>query len=64
MPSDASALPIVVGYVATREAVYGAIPQVEKDHDPDRTGAALIIDVDRLQGGTVGGAQVGLERPA
>jgi hypothetical protein len=47
----------------TRQAVYEAIPQVEKDHDPERTGAALIIDVDRLQGGTVGGAQVSLERP-
>jgi general stress protein 26 len=46
----------------TRQAVYEAIPQVEKDHDPERTGAALIIDVDRIQGGTVGGAQVSLER--
>jgi Pyridoxamine 5'-phosphate oxidase len=48
----------------TRETVYDAIPQVEKDHDPERSGAALIIDIDRLQGGTVGGAQVSLERQA
>jgi hypothetical protein len=46
----------------TRQAVYEAIPQVEKDHDPERNGAALIIDIDRLQGGTVGGDQVSLER--
>lgn len=52
----------VAGDALTRRCVYEAIPQVEKDHDPDRQGAALIIDIDQVQGGTVGGAQVSLSR--
>lgn len=47
---------------ATRKAVYEASPEVERDHDPERQGAALIIDVDAIQGGTVGGSRISLER--
>lgn len=47
---------------ATRRAVFEAIPQAEKDHDPQRHGVALIVDLDRLTGGTVGGRQVSLAR--
>jgi hypothetical protein len=35
----------------TRDRLYEMTPEVEQMHDPDRKGAALIIDVVRLQGG-------------
>jgi Pyridoxamine 5'-phosphate oxidase len=35
----------------TRRRLYDMTPEVEQMHDPDRKGAALIIDVVRLQGG-------------
>lgn len=47
---------------AIRRAVYEGSPKVEQDHDPERQGAALIIDLDKVQGGTVGGAQVSVQR--
>lgn len=52
----------VSGDDATRKAVYDASPEAERDHDPERQGAALIIDVDAIQGGTVGGSRISLER--
>jgi hypothetical protein len=41
---------------ATRNRVFELSPEVEQLHDPDRTGAALIIDVRELRGGTAKGA--------
>ena len=42
------------GHIATEEATrnraYDIAPEVEQNHDPDRLGAALIIDVERLDG--------------
>jgi hypothetical protein len=35
----------------TRRRLYDMTPEVEQMHDPDRKGAALIIDITRLQGG-------------
>src|SRR5438105_1468799 len=35
-----------------RTRVFDLAPEVEQKHDPNRIGAALIIDVDRLQGNT------------
>jgi Pyridoxamine 5'-phosphate oxidase len=51
------------GHVETDEAVrrrvYDLAPEVEQNHDPERRGSALIIDVLRLQGGTpVGGVNM------
>ena len=42
----------------TRDAVYNRSPEVEQLHDPNRTGAAVIVDVDRLQGTSPFGAVV------
>ena len=43
------------GHVATdeetRRRLYDMTPEVEQMHDPARKGAALIIDIERLQGG-------------
>jgi hypothetical protein len=40
-----------------RERVFNLIPEVEQNHDPGAIkGAALIIDIDRIQGGTSRGA--------
>jgi hypothetical protein len=33
-----------------RRQVYEMMPEVEQTHDPDRTGACLIIDVTSVQG--------------
>ncbi len=46
----------------TRDAVFRASPQAEQDHDPDRLGVAVLIDLDSVTGGTVGGAQVSMAR--
>jgi hypothetical protein len=51
------------GHVETDESVrrrvFDLAPEVEQNHDPDRKGAALIIDITRLQGGTpVGGVNM------
>jgi hypothetical protein len=45
-----------------RDAVFRASPQFEQDHDPDRAGVAVVIDIDSVTGGTVGGTQVDLKR--
>lgn len=49
---------------ATRDAVFEASPQPERDHDPERRGVAVVIDVDEVKGGTVGGTQVSMARGA
>jgi hypothetical protein len=54
----------VAGDEATRDAVFRASPQVEQDHDPDRLGVAVLVDLDSVTGGTVGGAQVAMTRCA
>ncbi|OLT09429.1 hypothetical protein BJF78_30665 [Pseudonocardia sp. CNS-139] len=46
----------------TRNAVYDASPEFERDHDPDRNGFAVVIDLDSVTGGTVGGTQVAQKR--
>lgn len=35
-----------------RDEVFELAPEVEQNHDPNRTGAALIIDVSEMRGGT------------
>ena len=47
---------------SVREKVFAAIPQVERDHDPERNGVAVLIQVDEVKGGTVGGEQVAMRR--
>lgn len=39
---------------AVRERVFTESPTGEQDHDPDRKGAAVVIDVRYVEGGTVG----------
>jgi hypothetical protein len=46
----------------TRDAVFRASPQAEQDHDPERLGVAVLVDLDSVTGGTVGGAQVSMTR--
>jgi hypothetical protein len=44
---------------AVRRRVFDLAPEVEQNHDPEHKGAALIIDITRLQGGTpVGGVNM------
>lgn len=43
---------------ATRERVYRESPTAERDHDPDRTGAAVVIRLNVVEGGSLTG-----ERP-
>jgi uncharacterized pyridoxamine 5'-phosphate oxidase family protein len=45
-----------------RERVFEMIPEQEKNHDPQRTGAAMIITVDRMQGYSTGGEAVRMQR--
>ncbi len=35
---------------AAAEAVYAAIPQGERDHDPDRRGVPVLVEVDSVRG--------------
>jgi len=45
-----------MGSVAPAHArVFDLIPEIEQNHSPDRTGSALIIDLDRVDGGTPDG---------
>lgn len=46
----------------TRTAVYDASPQAERDHDPERKGFAILVDLDEVTGGTVGGTMVSMKR--
>ncbi len=43
---------------ATRKRVFEMIPEVEQNHDPARKGAAMIIEIDRMQGFSTGGEAV------
>jgi hypothetical protein len=45
-----------------RERVFEMIPEQEKNHDPARKGAAMIIAVDRIQGYSTGGELVRMQR--
>ncbi|WP_214405416.1 pyridoxamine 5'-phosphate oxidase family protein [Pseudonocardia lacus] len=45
-----------------RDAVFRASPAVERDHDPERAGVAVLVDLDSVTGGTVGGTQVSMAR--
>ena len=47
---------------ATRASVFDASPQPEQDHDPERLGVAVVIELDEVKGGTVGGTQVSMSR--
>lgn len=47
---------------AIRDRVFRIIPEVEQNHDPARKGAAMIIEIDRMQGFTTGGEPVRMER--
>jgi hypothetical protein len=40
------------------------IPEVEQNHDPARKGAAMIIEIDRMQGFSTGGEPVRMVRKA
>jgi hypothetical protein len=56
-----------IGHIATtqedRDRAYELAPESEQMHDPTRHGAALIVDVTRMRGGTpVGGVNVQPER--
>lgn len=46
----------------TRRAVYDASPEPERDHDPERNGVAVLIDLDEVSGGTVGGTFFTMKR--
>jgi hypothetical protein len=47
-----------------RQHVFNIVPEVERNHDPlMEKGGALIIDIDRIQGGTVAGP-VRVQRPS
>jgi hypothetical protein len=52
----------VVDDEAVRSAVFDASPEPERDHDPDRKGVAVVVDLDEVKGGTVGGTQVSMSR--
>ena len=47
---------------ALRDRVWELTPEVEQNHDPARKGAAMIIDVDRMQGFSTGGEPVRMAR--
>lgn len=47
---------------ATRKTVFDASPEFERDHDPEQAGVAVVIELDEVKGGTVGGTQVSMSR--
>lgn len=49
---------------AIRTRVFEMIPEVEQNHDPARKGAAMIIEIDRMQGFSTGGEPVRMVRKA
>jgi uncharacterized pyridoxamine 5'-phosphate oxidase family protein len=49
---------------AIRKRVFELIPEVEQNHDPARKGAAMIIELDRMQGFSTGGEPVRMARKA
>lgn len=52
----------IVDDEATRKEVFEACPEFERDHDPDRQGVAVLVDLDEVKGATVGGASVSMSR--
>jgi hypothetical protein len=49
---------------AVRKQVFDMTPESEQNHDPARKGAAMIIQIDRMQGFTTGGEPVRMARKA
>lgn len=49
---------------AIRDRVFEITPEVEQNHDPNRKGAAMIIEIDRMQGYSTGGEPVRMVRKA
>jgi uncharacterized pyridoxamine 5'-phosphate oxidase family protein len=49
---------------AIRKRVFEMIPEVEQNHDPARKGAAMIIEIDQIQGFSTGGEPVRMARKA
>ena len=49
---------------AIRKRVFEMIPESEQNHDPARKGAAMIIEIDRMQGFSTGGEPVRMARKA
>ena len=49
---------------AIRNRVFEMIPESEQNHDPARKGAAMIIEIDRMQGFSTGGEAVRMVRKA
>ena len=47
---------------ATRGKVFDDSPAFEREHDPERKGVAVVIELDEVKGGTVGGTQVSMTR--
>lgn len=47
---------------AVRKRVFDLIPEVEQNHDPARKGAAMIIDLERIQGFSTAGEPVRMVR--
>jgi uncharacterized pyridoxamine 5'-phosphate oxidase family protein len=47
-----------------RDRVFEITPEVEQNHDPNRKGTAMIIEIDRMQGFTTGGEPVRMVRKA
>lgn len=39
---------------AVRDRVFSESPTAERDHDPDRRGAAVLVALEHIEGGTVG----------
>jgi hypothetical protein len=52
----------VVSDPAIRDRVFEITPEVEQNHDPNRKGAAVIIEIDRMQGFSTGGEPVRMVR--
>jgi hypothetical protein len=47
---------------AVRQTVFEASPEPERNHDPERHGAAVIIDLDSAKGFTIGGDRFDMQR--
>jgi hypothetical protein len=45
-----------------RRAVYDASPEPERIHDPELKGVAVVVDLDRAQGFTIGGDRFDMRR--
>ena len=52
----------IVDDEAVRQRVFDMIPESEQNHDPARKGAAMIIEIDRMQGFSTGGEPIRMAR--